>query len=200
MTSEVDLSTSSLVVLGLVAIKPASGYDLVAYADRSVAYFWSIPRSQIYRELARLEGLDLIAGTHVPQTSVPDKRVYEITDAGRTVLVAWVESPTLPRTGSKNGLLLKVFMARHARPEALQPLLSSYRESVELQLADLKAIVDQLADRPRGGRFGRLTARWGVLHAEASLDWLDEAEPFVESLGESAVETGAAGTRGDGGS
>lgn len=181
MPSSSDLSASSLAALGLVAIGPASGYELVAFADRSIAYFWSIPRSQLYRELARLEELGLIAGTHVPQTSAPDKRIYEITAAGREVLTAWAESPTLPPDRSKkNGLLLKVFMTRHARPEALGPLLRGYRESVEHQLADLQAIVDQLTHRHRAG-FGRLTARWGVLHAQASLAWLDEAEAFVAS-------------------
>lgn len=59
-------------------------------ADRSIAYFWSIPRSQLYREFSRLEGLGLIAGTRVSQTSAPEKRVYEITEAGRVVLAAWV--------------------------------------------------------------------------------------------------------------
>jgi PadR family transcriptional regulator AphA len=184
-----DLSTSCLAVLGLVAIRPASGYDLVAYADQSVAYFWSIPRSQLYQELKRLERLDLIAGTRVAQTSAPDKRIYEITEAGRAVLVEWVESPTWPSTGSKNGLLLKFFMARHARPESIEPLLRAYRESVELQLADLQAIVDQLADRDRA-KFGRLTARWGVLQAEANLAWLDEAEALVAAEGATAAETG----------
>lgn len=89
--------------LGLVAIRATSGYDLVAYADRSIAYFWSIPRSQLYRELARLERLGLIAGTHVPQRSAPDKRVFEITEEGRAVLEAWLESPALPTAPSRNG-------------------------------------------------------------------------------------------------
>jgi PadR family transcriptional regulator, regulatory protein AphA len=192
VTSASDLSTSCLAVLGLVAIEPASGYDLVAYADRSVAYFWSIPRSQLYRELTRLERLGLIAGTRVAQTSAPDKRVYEITDAGRAVLVEWVETPTWPSTGAKNGLLLKVFMARHARPESVEPLLRAYRESMELQLADLEAIVDQLAGRDRA-KFGRLTARWGVLQAEAALAWLDEAEALVAAAGATAAQTGGRG-------
>lgn len=123
----------------------------------------------------------MIAGTHVPQTSAPDKRVYEITGEGRDVLTEWAESPTLPADRSKkNGLLLKVFMTRHARPEALEPLLAGYRASVEQQLADLQAIVDQLTGRHRA-RFGRLTARWGVPHAQASLAWLAEAEAFVAS-------------------
>jgi len=91
-----------MAALGLVAIRPASGYEPVAFAHRSIACFWSIPRSQLYDELARLEEFGLIAGTHVPQTSAPDKRVYEITEAGRTVLTAWVESSTLPSDRSKS--------------------------------------------------------------------------------------------------
>jgi DNA-binding PadR family transcriptional regulator len=136
------LSTSSLAVLGLVSIRPTSGYDLVAFADRSIAYFWSIPRSQVYRELPRLEELGLIAGTHVPQTSAPDKRVHEITEEGQSRPRAWVESPTLPTPGSKDGFLLKVLMARYARPESLGPLLCNYRESVKFELTHLQAIVE----------------------------------------------------------
>lgn len=180
MTNWAELTSSRLAVLGLVAIRPASGYELAVFADRSVAYFWSIPRSQLYRELTSLEALGLIAGKRVQQTSAPDKRVYEITEAGRAVLTTWLESPAVPSTRAKNGLLLKVFMARHARPVALEPTLRSYRESVQRERADLQAIVDQLADRPPA-KFGRLTARWGVLHAEASLAWLDEAEALVAS-------------------
>ena len=192
MTTSPDLSTSCLAVLGLVAIRPASGYELVAFADRSIAYFWSIPRSQLYRELARLEKLGLIAGTRVSQTSAPDKRVYEISEEGRVVLAAWVESPSLPTVGSKNGLLLKVFMARHARPESIAALLRAYRESVELHLVDLGAIAEQLAGREKA-RLGRLTARWGILHAEASLAWLDEAEAIVGSPNDFAPGTGGQG-------
>ncbi len=180
MSPHPALSDSALAALGLVAIRAASGYELAAFADRSIAYFWSIPRSQLYRELARLQGLGLIAGTHVAQTSAPDKRVFEITRAGRAVLTAWLESPALPSTPSRNGLLLKVFMARHARPEALEPVLRGYREAVELHVADLGAVIDELSDHP-GAAFGRLTARWGVLHAEASLAWLVEAEALVAS-------------------
>jgi hypothetical protein len=103
--------------------------------------------------------------------------------------VAWLESPTVPTVRSKNGLLLKVFMARHAHPDALEAVLRGYRESVELDLTDLQAIVDQLADNPRAS-FGSLTARWGVLRAEANLAWLEEAETLLASQRATATEVG----------
>lgn len=186
MSAERELPTTALAVLGLIAIRPASGYDLIAFADRSIAYFWTIQRSQLYRELTRLESLGLISGTHVTQRSAPDKRVYEITEGGRAALVEWVESPTPPTRRSTGVFLLKVFMARHARPESIRPLLRRFRESVELERNDLLAIVDQLADRPRA-RFGQLTARWGVVHSEASLKWLDEADALLRAEGDTVA-------------
>ncbi|MDQ3306932.1 MAG: PadR family transcriptional regulator [Actinomycetota bacterium] len=191
-----DLPDSCQATLGLVAIRPASGYDLVAFADRSIAYFWPIPRSRLYRDLARLEELGLVAGTHVPQKSAPDKRVYEITEAGQAVQTAWLEAPTLPAIPSRNGLLLKVFMARHTRPEVLEPVLRGYREAVELHLTDLQVIVDRLTDNP-GAAFGRLTARWGVVHAEASLAWLDEAEALVAARSRGALADAPAAEHGE---
>ena len=86
-------------------------------------------------------------------------------------------------------------MARHARPESIEPLLRAYRESVELQLADLQAIVEQLAGRDRA-KFGRLTARWGVLQAEAALAWLEEAEALVAAEGAAAEIGGRAAGEG----
>src|SRR5215468_4087520 len=46
--------TTTLVVLGLVALQPGSGYDLARLADRSVGYLWTPSRSQIYKILPRL--------------------------------------------------------------------------------------------------------------------------------------------------
>jgi len=46
--------TTTLAVLGLVALQPGSGYDLARLADRSVGYLWTPSRSQIYKILPRL--------------------------------------------------------------------------------------------------------------------------------------------------
>lgn len=88
-----------------------------------------------------------------------------------------------------------MFIARHARPEAIEAVLRDHRESVELNLTDLRAIIEQLADR-LSARFGRLTARWGLLQAEASLTWLDEAEALVASEREVAAENDGRAARG----
>ena len=42
------------ILLGLLR-EPASGYDLKAYFDSSVRYFWAAELSQIYPTLQRME-------------------------------------------------------------------------------------------------------------------------------------------------
>lgn len=185
-----ELPTTSYAVLGLLCVRPMSGYELATFTDRTIAHFWPIPRSQLYRELPRLEHLGLVVAEIVAQTAAPDKRVYEITSPGRQALQAWVDDEAIPGERQKNGLLVKVYLARFGSPTTLRRLLADYRGQVEQDLVDLRAIVDRLATFPQG-RFGRLTARYGVLAAEARLAWLDEAEQFAaQELEAQATPTG----------
>jgi DNA-binding PadR family transcriptional regulator len=73
----VDLPTTSYAVLGLLTFAPTSGYDLAIAADRSIANFWPISKSQVYSELRRLEKLGLVRSREVEQDKRPDKRVFE---------------------------------------------------------------------------------------------------------------------------
>ncbi len=47
------------ILLGLLR-EPASGYDLKAYFDKSVRYFWAAELSQIYPTLQRMEKAVLV--------------------------------------------------------------------------------------------------------------------------------------------
>ena len=80
----------TFVVLGLLAKRPGSGYDIVAFAERTISFFWPLSRSQLYAELARLEELGWASGTTVEQDRYPNKRVYTPTRAGMTALREWL--------------------------------------------------------------------------------------------------------------
>ena len=51
------MSTTAItpVILGLLAVRPLSGYDIKAIVDRSTRFFWAASYGQIYPELRRLE-------------------------------------------------------------------------------------------------------------------------------------------------
>ncbi len=85
----------TFVVLGLLAKRPGSGHDIVAFAERSVSFFWPLSRSQLYTELTHLEELGWATGTVNEQDRYPNKRVYETTPQGLTALREWLEAPSV---------------------------------------------------------------------------------------------------------
>ncbi|MDQ3783707.1 MAG: PadR family transcriptional regulator [Actinomycetota bacterium] len=142
-------------VLGLLERRPLSGYDLVAFADRSIAYFWPLSRSLIYRELGRLEELGLLVAAEVAQRKLSDKRVYSITEQGTQALDRWLAELGFEEIRYRNGFLMKRFLGRRMSPEQRKDLLKEYREAVETELADLTATVARL-ERDPGVRLATL--------------------------------------------
>lgn len=175
-----SLPVTSYALLGLLDDAARSAYEMVAFADRSIAHFWPVPRSQLYRELQRLEEIGLVAGTAVVQERRPDKRVFELTDAGRRALRDWLDEPGFPLDRQKNGLLVKLFFAGRVSPRRATRLLAEYGAALEISRRDLAAIVDLLADRP-DVVFPWLTALYGLRRVEAALGWLDEATRAVDA-------------------
>jgi hypothetical protein len=58
-------------------VPSSSGYDLIAVADQSFAYFWPISQTLLYRELDRLSHLGWVTATRVIQTRAPSKWTYQ---------------------------------------------------------------------------------------------------------------------------
>src|SRR5215471_2358783 len=91
------MTTLSYMLLSLLAREPMSGYDLTAQMKlkQRLVPFWPISHTQIYPALAQLEQQGLVSYHIVDQQGVrPNKKVYELTEAGRAALRQWVESPT----------------------------------------------------------------------------------------------------------
>lgn len=173
---DVQLPPTSYAVLGLLGRRgPMSGYDLTAYADRSIAYFWPISRSLVYRELARLERLGLVTGTDVPQRRLPDKRIYDLTREGERALDRWLVENPFERDRGRSPFLLMFFFGERIPPSRLRGLLDAYRRAAEQDIEDLTAIVEHLVGVPRA-RFGYLAAQLGVRAARDRQEWAREVE------------------------
>lgn len=93
-------------LLAILAVEPMTGYALTKYFERSAAYVWHAPHSQIYPELRKLEGAGLVTAESVARGDRGTKRTYSITEAGLAQLVKWVEEPT-PPASERDAFLLK---------------------------------------------------------------------------------------------
>lgn len=181
-------------VLGLLAKSPGSGYDLAALADRSLAHFWPITRSQLYAELSRLEELGYAEATAVAQDRYPDKRVYRPTGAGLEALGAWLGTVGSERARTKNDYLMKIFLAAFMAPDRARAVLAEYRSRAERRRSELQAIDELLRslESTASRRFSLATVRYGIIHAEAEIAWVDEAEELLAAdLAGNGVGTGS---------
>lgn len=93
-------------LLALLDAEPMTGYSLAKQFDRSAAYVWHAPHSQIYPELRKLESEGLVTSTAERRGDHGTKRTYHLTDAGRAELRRWVAEVT-PFPPERDGAYLK---------------------------------------------------------------------------------------------
>jgi DNA-binding PadR family transcriptional regulator len=171
------LSTTEYAVLGLVAYREASGYDLAQAAARGTGYIWAPSRSQIYKVLPRLRHRGLVAGRAVAQRSRPDKELYRITPAGRAALVSWIEDVEDEPSGGPSVFLLKFLFAWAAPPEAGLAQLDAYKRYLERTIAHFEERVRQ---RPPDDPPHSLAAlRHGIARGRTTLRWIEETRAIL---------------------
>ena len=168
------LTTTEAAILGLLRMGPMSGYDLRKDAERSVGYFWAPAKTQIYATLPKLVEAGYARSWKVPQTTRPDKVVYEVTARGVAALRRWIAEAPLEAGHGRNLILLKLFVSDADDAEALLPQLREHR-------ADAQRLHDELVELDAAGKgdvtpFQGLTRRFGFLYVDAVLRWADEAE------------------------
>jgi DNA-binding PadR family transcriptional regulator len=162
---QTTLTTTEAVVLGLLAERERSGYDLLKRAEGSVAHMWAPAKSQLYAVLPRLVEAGLARRRTVRQSGRPDKRVYRLTPAGRDAVRHWLETAP-PKSWDE--LLLRVFFAELGSREALLRQLEDYAEVQRGFLEEYEAI------RP-ATPYGALTLEYGLELMPARLAWIERA-------------------------
>jgi len=159
-------------VLGLLGVKPMSGYDIKGAVDRTIRHFWAASYGQIYPELKRLEEAGWIAGKDADRSG-RTRRVYRITAAGRRQLEGWLHGYET-RVEMRDESLLRLFFADALPVDEALGLLAARREGYRMMLAYLRSLDDgEGADPP----FIDLVYRWGLDYCEWGIEWCDRQEP-----------------------
>jgi len=132
------LTTTSYAVLGLLAVKPWSSYELTQQMDRSLGRVWPRAVSKLYEEPKKLVGHGLASAT-TEQNGQRTRTVYTITAEGRSALAEWLgqpgEGPTL-----EFEQLLKVFFAEHGTKTDLLATLAAAQAWAQARCAESLAV------------------------------------------------------------
>src|SRR5438128_11477377 len=81
------LTTTSYAILGLLAVKPWTTYELAQQMERAMGHFWPRARSKVYEEPKKLVVKGL-ARASADQVGKRPRTVYTITPKGRKALAA----------------------------------------------------------------------------------------------------------------
>jgi hypothetical protein len=115
-------------------------------------------------------------------SSRPDKKVYELTAAGREGLRRWVDE-VVPPARVREGFLSKLVLAWKARLADPVMLIDRQRRAYLLRLRELHELADTAT-----GLVARLAVEASVLHVQADLKVPEFCEQAV-----SAGDTGPGG-------
>jgi PadR family transcriptional regulator, regulatory protein AphA len=120
------LTTTSYAILGLLAIKPWSTYELTRQMDRSMGRFWPRAQSKLYEEPKKLVAAGLAVASDERVGRRP-RTVYAITPEGRAALAEWLHADPGSGPVLEFEQLLKVWFSDNGtKTDALASLAAAH--------------------------------------------------------------------------
>lgn len=165
-----EVNATAAALLGLLRDGPQSGYALARTATQVLGDFWTVTRSQVYRELTAMAAGGLVTAG---EPGARDRRPYELTEAGRSAFTAWLHADPGPDV-VRIPLLLRLAFVDELAPQRLGDLARAQREQHAARLAGYRAVERELvADGAPPERL--VVLRFGLRYEAAVLAWFDEA-------------------------
>lgn len=124
------LTTTSYAVLGLIAIKPFSTYELAAQMDRTFYRIWPRARSKLYEEPKKLVDHGLATPTK-ERVGMRGRTVYSITGDGRAALAEWLKVPGQGPSLEFEQILKIAFVENGTKDDALAQITAARAWAVE---------------------------------------------------------------------
>ena len=163
-----DVNATAAALLGLLRDGPATGYALFARATGDLGDFWSVTRSQVYRELTAMASAGLVTAE---QAGAREARPYALTDAGRAAFLAWLHGEPGPDV-VRIPLLLRLAFADALAHARLAELVATQRAEHTARLAGYEQ-VERAALEAGAGDHDLATLRFGLAYERAVLGWFD---------------------------
>lgn len=192
------LTSTSYAILGLLAVKPWTTYELAKQVDQTLSRFWPRTRSKLFEEPKKLAAAGLADAT-ASATGRRRSTVYSITPAGRKALAQWLTQESAPPSFESEHLL-KVFYAENGTTQDIRATLDNLRSWVVEQsrpnvevgsryLDGTGVHPERLATLVLTGRFLddylELLDRWAGWAEDVVAQWPDDpaaAQPDLASL------------------
>jgi DNA-binding PadR family transcriptional regulator len=179
-----ELSATAKVILGMLAARPRSGYEIKQLVDQSARFFWTASYGQIYPELKRLEKEGLIAGQEASQ-GARQRTIYELTADGKRAARDWIKQAPQTLEIRDEGLL-ELFFAGSIDPTRTAEIARE-RAAISAEKVARLRVIQEMADagvdhgpeaRPDAGSLAVL--RYGIEMNEWAAAWFERVADELE--------------------
>lgn len=179
------INKSRYAILGMLAIKSMSGYEIKSTMQKSTNYFWAESDGQLYPILRTLNKEKLIKSKQEFH-GARQRKIHSITTKGKKALTEWLITPPEPPT-HRIEFALKIFFGAHAPKEISIKHIEDYKHDLiehekicKLGIAHIKAEHKYDPNKP----YILMTIRRGLLVIQAALKWSDEALAMLKKIKE----------------
>jgi len=171
-----DISVLGYALLGLIHLKPSSGYDLrKTFAETAMGNYSSSPGA-IYPALERLEYHGLIRGVVEDTAGLRRRRLYHLAPKGDTELKKWLARPITQADvmrGAQELMLRFSFMDQALGADATIAFLARFRSALKSYFSGLESYLNDNA--PLMPLSGRLALECGIRGYHGLYDWTSYA-------------------------
>ena len=160
-------------VLGLLAERPMSGYDIKKHVKTVLGSITSASYGTLYPTLHKLLADGDVEMQEVPQQGRPSKKVYFLTDQGREDLQKWLQQPAAADQ-IRREFLLKLYLARHLDEADLRAMVAGRRMEAEMLLRTYEADKRNAKTAEQAW-----IADFSLCLCQAEIAWLQQFEPGI---------------------
>ncbi|TRZ39835.1 PadR family transcriptional regulator [Niallia circulans] len=169
-------------LLGIISKKPVSGYEVVNIFKEQVVYFWNSTHSQIYTELHKLEKEELLEHELIIQNSLPNKKIYTITELGKKELINWILNHSVKPAKIKDEFLIKAAAFDILTIDEIMTLLDEVIAREERILNMTKEWKDHFTKETSKQNLGAIiTSEYGIRYAEMYVNWCKWVKEYISN-------------------
>ena len=187
------LTTTSYAILGLIAIRPRSTYELAQMMRRSLHFIWPRAESNLYAEPKRLVDGGM-ATAEVSWNGERKRTVYSITPRGAEALRDWLADDPAPQRVESEAAV-RILFGHLGTKDDLQAAIARVAADADEWITEVSEVADVYArgDGPFPERIhvnallatlmieqARTASRWATWAAKEVERWADAATPDVE--------------------
>lgn len=173
--------------LAILSFGDATGYEIRKESTEGrFSYFDDASFGSIYPALARLEAEGMVTVREEPQAGKPARKVYSITEAGRTEFIHSLCEPQAPDT-FKSPFLLIALNAAQLPPEVIRRALERRKAQV---LEELRLLTETEEECSHPG--SAWTREYGITCMNCTLAYLEEHGEALIKIAEDAARPAAA--------